>query len=317
MSWRPVDPTPFRGWIRWAPKLWRPARRLHLDLASLRLVWPGEGGAAEPPPPRGAEPDLVYLPPVEAEDEALRDDLAAELDAEGHLPAVQLHAGQREAGGAAVALLDPTSLLLRGGGVPAPPFAPPRPAACDLVALVPLLPGLFDEGGLEQLLDALAALAPSALVGVTPRLTPLDRRRLVEALGEERFEAVFHGRAPEEREVARGAARRGIRCLPARPSSLGLAPRAARNRELASALVEAGELWLRLGRSEGEGVALLAAARRVEELALDVGALALERNLPVLDFLSATGRRVVGEAATGEPGLLAALRSEWCGAEAR
>jgi hypothetical protein len=316
LSWRAIEPSPFRAWIRWAPRAWPAPSRPWLDLTGPRLGWPEDlpGRALRlvttAPPPEA--PELVYLPPVEGAAEAERDELLATLVDDGHVAVVQLFAGQAERPGlAGFHLLDSTPLLLGEGlGLPPPPFAPERAEATDLVVLLPLLPG-FELDALDPVLDQAAKLAPVAVLPVTPELGPADRRRLVDRLGEERFDAVFHGEPPAETAVASRAARLGLRTLPARPLVTALPPRAARNREIAAALAEAGELWLRLGRSEGEGVALLAAARRVEPMARDVSALALEGHLGLLDFLSATARRVVTEAAEGEEGLLADLRARW------
>ncbi len=93
---------------------------------------------------------------------------------------------------------------------------------------------------------------------------------------------------------AGGRARRGAprpRALrAAAPDVRRATPRGARNRELAAALAEAGDLWLRLGRSEPEGEALLAAARHVDATSLDLAALAREGNLGIVDWLSPVAR---------------------------
>ena len=80
------------------------------------------------------------------------------------------------------------------------------------------------------------------------------------------------------------------------PANLG---RRERNRRLAADLALAGELWLRLGRSETTGQALFRAARGADATARDLTALAREGNLDVLDWLDATGVEVVREAVTG------------------
>ncbi|HLF56861.1 MAG TPA: hypothetical protein VI942_08450 [Thermoanaerobaculia bacterium] len=319
MSWRAFDPSPFRCWLRWAPRSWPAAERPYLDLAAQRIVWPGEGGTAVPEELPAGEPDVVYLPPVESAGEELRDDLARRLDDDGQEVAMQLFPGQADRGGwATIQVLDPLGSLLGGGPVaPREPFVRERGESAELVVAVPLIPGLFPAAAsIERLLDEVAELRPAAVLGVTPELSPLDRRRLVGALGDAAFEAVFHGAALEESELARRAAARRIGVLPERPLVMSLPPRVSRNREVATQLAECGELWLRLGRSESEGVGLLAAARRVEQISLDISALAREGNLAVLDFLSPAGKRVVEEASEGDPGLVAELRSAWLGGSA-
>jgi hypothetical protein len=130
------------------------------------------------------------------------------------------------------------------------------------------------------------------VVGVAPELTPSDRRQLAERAGEERFEAIFHGDTPSEHEFARAATAAGLEPWLARPR-VDLPPRRARNRELATLLAEAGDLLVRLGGGEAEGIALLAAARHLEATPLDVAALAREGNLAVLSWLPASARELV------------------------
>ena len=324
MSWREHAPEPARLWIRWSPRRWPAAAEVALDLAERRLVWPAaapDGGreiATLPPPPR---PDLVYLPPVPNGLEGERDALAGALAAAGMPVLAQAtSASSLPEAGAGIVALDLTAALLApaGSGLERLRAQPARPrAGGELWVVLPLLPGVTPAlPQLEPWLDAVAALAPGALLLPTPELTPVDRRRLADAAGEERYEAIFHGAAPVERAVARAAARRGLALFPRRPKSAAAPPRGARNRELAAALAEAGELWLRLGRSEPEGQALLAAARHLDSTALDVAALAREGNLGVVDWLSADARRLVAEcAASGTSPGVARLRAAWLAEE--
>ncbi len=197
-------------------------------------------------------------------------------------------------------------------------------AAFDAIApgslvLMPLLPGLSDDpASWSNLLARLAPRGPSAVLGVTPELAPLDRRRLVERLGEASFEAVHHGAPPAARlarAFACSVAAAGLSPFWERPT-LPVPPRAARNRELAAALATAGELWLALGRSEGEGEALLAAARHVDGSSLDLGALAREGQLALLAILSPLARQVVDQLVrNGRSSLLAELRAEFLAGE--
>jgi hypothetical protein len=149
-------------------------------------------------------------------------------------------------------------------------------------------------------------------IGVAIPLEPVERRRLADLAGEERWDAIFHGEPVRESVFAKAAAAAGLETLPARPE-ISMPPRAARNRELATALAEAGELWLRLGRSEAEGEAILAASRRIPGEALDFAALAREKNLAVVDWLSPVARTLIEERLTGRSGESATLMREWTG----
>ncbi|MEO7795452.1 MAG: hypothetical protein ABIV06_11835, partial [Thermoanaerobaculia bacterium] len=179
-----------------------------------------------------------------------------------------------------------------------------------------------------ELLQRAASRRPLAVVGVAPELTPLDRRKLVERLGEVHFEAVHHSLTEEgagrrlERDFSAAVARAGLPPFVERPLA-ELPPRLARNRTLATLLAECGELWLRVGRSEAEGAALLAAARHLESAAvagLDLAALSREGNLAHLGFLSPLALSVIdsaagsaGRAPGGPSALLAELRAEFIG----
>jgi len=252
---------------------------------------------------------------------ARRAALAAALAAAG-LPVVVQDSAEREMRpqGVAVGVLDLTAALLA-----------PEPAGLERLraaaaartepgttwVALPLLPGITPAGAaLDPWLAAVAAMRPAALLLCEPELAPADRRRLAETAGEERYEAIFHGAAPGAREVARAAARRGLPLGPARPPLAAVSPRAARNRALAGTLAEAGDLWLRLGRGEPEGEALLAAARHLDATPLDVAALAREGNLSVVDWLSDPARRLIEESALGAPAaLLGELRAAWAASD--
>ena len=317
MSWRRVDPSPFRGWIGWAPRSWPAVERPRLDLAERRIVWPEAPlGASTLPEELPDEPEAVYLPAVPAATAGDRGELARRLVGAGCAPVAQ---------DLAPLALAPEGLEWRWVDL----FAElvearmrvRRPRAGVAVgeawgALLPLVPGLLTRAGeLASLLDGVRAAGASAVLGLVPELTPADRRRLVDRLGEEAFEEVFHGAGPSEAELAREAARRGLAVLPPPPRIPGLTPRRARNRTLAAALAECGELALRLGRPEAEASALLAAARRLRSEPLDLAAVAREGNLEFVDWLPASARRLVAEElAHGESGLRAELRAAWLGA---
>lgn len=258
--------------------------------------------------------DLVLLPPLESAGSGAKAALLKELRAAGVTAIDQRFANDLQGRSKnAIVAADLLASQLQGDlGV----LDDLPPAAIVLVALIP--GGETVRERWRVLLARLAERKPRAIVGIAPELSPLDRRRLVEALGEERFEEVHHGRAAGaelEREFARAVVAAGVSPSLERPE-LPLPPRAARNRAIAAALFEAGERWLALGRSEAEGASLLAAARHVERSDRDLSALARERQLTVLPFLSALGRSIVDEVvAEGRSRLLAGLRSEWSGSE--
>lgn len=299
-------------------RLPRPARP-RLVVPTRSLQWPsdetggGPGPAGVKPP---AVPDVAYCP--------TGDDGAAgwveRLESAGAGGCARLvHAapGEIEAlPSDAILVWDLLATLLKTEVEPAEAIRrlrSSRPPATALWLVVPLLAGLFrDDADLAATLAATRELEPDCVVGVTPDATPLDRRRIAERLGEERFDAVFHGAAPSERSFAVLAEAQGLVWRAPRCAPPGLAPRHARNRELAAALTEAGELWLRLERGEPEGLSLLAAARRVDETGLDLAALAREENLGVVDWLPPPARAIVAELAlSGRSARLDELASTW------
>ncbi len=317
MTWREHAPEPARLWIRWSPRRWPAPAAPCVDLAERRLLWPSTAAVrAEPATPAPPRADLVYLPPVPAGLAAGRAALTAALAAAGMPVLAQEIAGPgADAAGAQLRAIDLTAALLAPGDEGLEWLRATAPAAGIAWAVLPLLPGVTPAGtALEPWLDALAALAPAALLLPVPELAPADRRRLAETVGEAHYEEVFHGSPPAEREVARAAARRGLELFARRPPVPGATPRGARNRELAAALAEAGDLWLRLGRSEPEGEALLAAARHVDATSLDLAALAREGNLGIVDWLSGAGRRLIEETLAATPARgLEALHADWLG----
>jgi len=284
-----------------------------------QLAWPTEEStvsavarAGEPPTPA----DVAYCPTGDDGGEGL----AARIESSGAAGCARIvHAFPGEVVSSpadAILVWDLLAPLLESEG--AQPEAirrlrADRPAKARLWLAVPLLAGLFrDEDDLAASLAAARDLDPECVVGAVPDATPADRRRLAERLGEARFEAVFHGEPPTERAFATLAEALGLAWRAPRPAPPGLAPRHARNRELAAALTEAGELWLRLERAEPEGLALLAAARRVDETGLDLAALARERNLDVVEWLPPLARAIVAELAlAGRSARLEELATAW------
>lgn len=318
--WKDIEPRASRFWIRHAPRSWPGCERPYLELVERRIVWPVSARPADGElAPAATISDLALLPPVEESRSAEKTGLKRAFAEMGGATLDQRIAGESELETADTELATVTTVvdllasLLSGDlrGLDILPLAS--------VIVVPLLPVASD--GAERwsvLLRRLLPRAPLAVLGVSPELVPADRRRLVAALGDPSFEAVHHRRPRGqdlEREFARAVARLGLSPHFERPRVL-LPPRAARNRELATVLAEAGELWLALGRSEAEGEALLAAARHVEGATHDVAALAREHQLAHLKFLSALARRAVDEVAlAGGSALLAELRAAWIGAE--
>ena len=314
MSWRAVERSPFRLWAAWEPRSWPASAQVRLDLAAQRLVWPGrsvEGAALPSGVPELAE--VALLPAVPSESADPRDQLAEAIERAGGLALAQRTASQRVPG-RGIDVLDLSAVLLgesileRGAIVAS--------GARRLWVVVPLLPGVGEGGSLESLIEDAAALGPEVILGVEPELVPADRRRLVERLGESSFDAVFHGRAASEPEFAAAVAALGISPLPPLPELPDLPARRARDRRLAAALQEAGELWLRVGRSEAIGESLLAASRHLAGEPLDVTALAREGNLGLLSWLSPAARELIAEETEGGSVLLRELRGCWSGRSA-
>ncbi|MGE0641549.1 MAG: hypothetical protein AB7G12_10820 [Thermoanaerobaculia bacterium] len=311
--WRTVEPRASRLWIRYLPKRSSPADRAWLDTVDRRIVWPaGRATAAASQRAPVAPPaiaDVLLLPPVAAGEEERRLSIAEPLSAAGFRLL-----DQRTDGAPTAPVPDATvvvdllaSLLERN-----PPGDREVPAGA--VVVVPLLPAISEEEShWRPLLAGLRKAAPAAVVGIAPELTPADRRRLVERMGEEQFERIHHRSArtvDRERAFARAVAAAGLPPFFERPE-LALAPRAARNRSLAAALSEIGERKLALGHSEAESVALLAAARFVEGSEHDLIALAREGQLALLP-LAPLARAVVEEIASGGGSrTLRDLRAEW------
>lgn len=319
MSWLRVDPSPFRGWVRWVPRSWPGARLPHFDLVCRRIVWQvaAEGPRVALPEKSPPEPGVVYLPPVEPGDREAADELANRLAADGF--ALVAHGiGDRWIGGRAERWIDPVAAWL-DRTAPVDWCRTWREQASELRVALPLVPGLTPQAGeLESWIDAVAESTPAAVVAVRAELGPSDRRRLVETLGEGSFDAVFHGSALAETEVARLVAARGVPTLGSPPAVPGLPPRIARNRELACGLAEAAELALRLGSPESECAAFFAAARHLEASSLDVSALGREGNLGVLDWLAPAARELVSELlSTGSAVRLDELRQRWNGTARR
>jgi hypothetical protein len=237
--------------------------------------------------------DVVYLPPVPPRLATARTDLAAALLAAGTPVLVeQRHAEVLPAG--AVGVIDLLPDLL------ADDLSALGEVESGSAAVWPLIAGITDSAELwERACVVLAAAGVSVLQPLTLELSPVDRRRLADRCPHVSFERLFHAQPPAERSFSRVARRHGLRPFLERPLPAGGLLSLALNRRSAAALALAGELWLRLGRDEAGGQALLAAARRVDLLPHDLCVLAREGNLGLLDWLGVRGRAVVEECLLG------------------
>lgn len=322
MTWREVVPLPSRFWIHHLPRRWPEADEPRLDLFEHRIVWPPAAGQRQPAGERfpgvAALADVAWVPPARKDRTREKSNLVLDLVA-ARVPVLdQFSARDEETPAAGTTLVADLLACMLDDNLA---MVDDLPEQAWIV--VPLLPGLSSEpASWDEPLRRASARRPLAVVGVAPELSPLDRRKLVERLGEDRFEAVHHSPGEEgarrrlERAFAGAVARAGLPAFLERPAA-ELPPRLARNRALATLLAECGELWLRVGRSESEGAALLAAARHLESSAvagLDLAALSREGNLAHLGFLSPLALAVIDGAAGRLPHpapLLAELRAEY------
>jgi len=292
---RPVRqlPEPARFWIAFAVRRWRGMNAPWTDLAGGLYHPPSRPPLALPELDAGRVDDLLYLPPVAPSLAAARDRLAAALAEEGIPVLLQLRCGERCAAPPPTTVVyDLLGPLLSGE------LACLSELPAGSCAAWPLVPGISDRPelwreGLARLRDAGAAVVQACRV----EIEPAARSRLAAERSSRVFDALFHGTPPSERAFARLAHRHGIAPFLARPTS-GATPLKRRNRQLAAALLMAGELTLRLGRSLTAGHALLRAARGAEETEHDLTALVREGNLGVLGWLDEAARGVVEEMVT-------------------
>lgn len=293
---RRLRPEPARLWLALAPAAWSFEAAPWTDFATGRL-----GRAADPtrlgpwPPPRPE--DLAYLPPG----------AVAPAEAAGSC-LLQLLPGAQGGGRGAWIVWDLLAALVARDLTAFERLAPGS-------AVWPLVPGLTDDRALwERALPLLAAAGIRHVQPMVLDLAPAEKRRLAAFGDEGAFAALFHGAAPSERAFSRCAAEWGIRPFARRPVD-SLSGRRQGNRRLAGELLLAGELWLRCGRGETEGHALLRAGRWVESSEHDVAALAREGHLEVVPLLDATSRAALAEAAgSGASTLVADLEAEYLAA---
>ena len=297
-----------------------------LDLFGHRIVWPLASGkqaqARERLPAGAALADLALAPPVRKDRTEEKENLVVDLIS-ARVPVLdQFSAGVDSTKASGATLVADLLDAILEGNLDSLDDLPER-----AWIVLPLLPVVSSSpASWAEVVRRAGARRPLAVVGVAPELAPIDRRRLVERLGEEHFEAVHHAAIDDgagrrlERAFAGAVFRAGLPAFIERPAA-ELPPRIGRNRVLATVLAECGELWLRAGRSEAEGAALLAAARHFESAAvagLDLAALSREGNLAHLGFLSPLALEVIGSAAEHAgrlprvaPPLLAELRAEY------
>ena len=311
---RPVQqlPEPSRFWIAYSPRTWRCSSELWTDLAALSLNGMQKPAADQAIPEIAAEAldDLLYLPPVDDSLAPSRDQWAASWVESGTSVLIQLRIDQRckvEGANVIYDLLGPLLdreterfLTLPEGSA----------------AVWPLIPGTTDRPGRWD--DGLALLAKAGVSTVQPvsvTLTPVQRRRLAEGRDESVFDALFHrsGDGFTERDFASYAAEHGLQVFIDRPP-VGHVAKTLSNRELASKLALAGEIWLRLDRSMAAGQALFRAARGADTTPFDLRALVQEDNLKVIDWLNGHGRQIIEEwVRSGASSMIEELFTEYCG----
>ncbi len=305
-------PEPGRFWIAANPRAWPCTEGPWTDLANGRLgAFQGPPAPLFPAVEAGKVDGLFYLPTVDGFLAGERDRLAVELAEAGTPVLVELRPGEDPPAAEAEVIYDLAAALLEGdlgrlAALPAGAFA-----------VWPLIAGLTDRP--EAWEEGCALLAAAGVCGVQPLVVDLDpvvRRCLAEERDDEAlFDALFHGQPPSEREFSQVAAGHGLAAFLPRPPT-GVSPRQVRNRLLAADLALAGELWLRLGRSESQGQALLHAARGADKTSYDLAALARDRNLALMTFLDRASVEVVTErVGEGCSTLLESLLDEYLGRE--
>jgi len=306
MRWTSQPPDPLHFWIGLAPRSWPGNGGLWVDLARGGLGAASKA-ASELPSEWLAEPpdDVVYLPPVPEELERQCSHLARSLQELGVPVLVQRYVEADLAVDPDSVVFDPLKALLAGKLE----YLVGLPAGAKVVW--PLIAGLTDDP--SQWEEGLAALATAGVGHVQPLaldLEPADKRRLVERAGEGAFDALFHGERPSERLFSRLAAARGFG--PFLPRPLPLAGAKRENQRLGEQLATAGELWLRVGRSESGGQDLYRSARWVDRETHDLPALCREGNLGVFPWLDPLSSQVITDfVTTGTATLVQDLAAEY------
>ncbi len=305
---------PANLWIRHSFSRWPApgAGKFWCDLATGVLAAPT--GALAPDASDAAElvrsaTDVVYVPPLPADQDSLRTriieaaaaagaplmiQVVGDLPLTGSTMAEAARQGPADLPPNATVVIDfldglvrrPATLREEFGENPQPSL-PLEPATLQDATLVwPLVTGWTDQPGVLE--PAMARFAAAGARRVLPRTLELDardRRLLAERLQSawpEAFDAVFHGdeSPPDPPALRRAAEAAGLeprlpRPLPAPP----LPPRLRLARELAGQLIELGDA------ADTGGDAYYRAARFLDRDEVDIEAAAREGNLGVLPWL--------------------------------
>jgi hypothetical protein len=255
--------------------------------------------------------DVVYLPPVEAELDGLRDDLAGRWRSAGVPLVVQQLIGRPVVGTDSTEYVwDLLPALLEGRLDLLDDL--PRGAA----AVWPLVAGLTDgEAMVEEGLARLARRDVAAIQPMVLELSSSGRRQLARGADEGTFDRLFHGRPPSAREFSSRAAARGLSTFLARPLPAG-PPRLVVRRRCSGELRLAAELQHLLGLPELDSQKLLRSARWIDREDHDLAALAAENNLTIVEWFDGASRRVIEEVLEqGRSSLVAELEAEYTRAE--
>jgi len=286
-----------RWLVRRAFRRWPGRRGRWLDLSSGTLRQDSPGIDLPRVEDVRPGPELLYIPPVEPSQEEPRAELIRALGERGVALLVQCSPGDAavlDVEGASVVfdLLDDLVRRSLEG------FSS-LPAGCTVAW--PLVAGISDDPELwEEACARLAGAGVRCIQAVTPELKARDRQQLVAESGgaDELFDSLFHRRPASERELAVVAARHGLASFFRPPSRAG--SRHERNLELAEILALAGEIWLRLGRSEVCGQDFFRASHWAASTSIEVRAVALEGNLGVVGWARAEVSELILEwASTG------------------
>ncbi len=303
-------PEPGRFWIAASPRSWNAARGPWTDLAVGRLLGvQGRPPAALPEAPAIDLDDLFYLPPVDPSLVEERDRLVGRLGEAGIPLLAQAVPGESapEVEAPSIVIYDLAEPLLSGD------LEGLRHLPAGSVAVWPLIAAVTDGAEFcDRGCELLAAAGVRCVQPLAVDLDPVTRRSLAEERGDERvFAALFHGPAPCEREFSRAAHAHDLEVFLRRPPT-GYSPRRVGNRRLAAGLALAGELWLRLERSESRGQALLRAARGAEAAAYDLTALVREGNLTVMNWIDDASVELLAELVnSGRSSLLDSLLEDY------
>ncbi len=322
---------PANLWIRYSFSHW-PAPdedKLWCDLATGVLAVPT---AAPAPDARQAAElvrsatDVVYVPPLPADQNSLRTRIVEAAAAAGAPPLIQIVGDLSLSGSnvaeafrhglanlppnATVAIDFLDSLVRRSRTLRGElrenrqPSLPLMPAPLQDATLVwPLVTGWTDQPGvLEPAMARFAAAGARRVLARTLELDARDRRLLAEHLQSawpEAFDAVFHGddSLPDTPAFRKAAEAAGLesrlpRPLPAPP----LPPRLRLARELAGHLIERGDA------ADAGGDAYYRAARFLDRDEIDIEAAAREGNLGVLPWLEEPVKQAVEQWLTARSG---------------